>query len=545
MIFAAILLAAAPSFAQKPPDNKAAEEYQNRQRALSLILYDSRIKSLDDAPMRCFARIHLLESLLEQKVPEFKEHAISSAEACLEEFRSRPGEFETQTKTWLKTRLLRAIRKLAPEDAKRVEKLESFDDEDLENADESDVLYGGDVEGPISRLLERLRSGEIPISTSIIISKLRERDPSRALEIMSQLLSVYESRAGNFEFENTLVFVSHEFLLESTPLDMKRRFLNLVINLSSYTLQHPENQFLRNLARNLLQTTLQHFRSVLPEHLDTAQALKATFDARQSDSERALQEINDRIERSDDKLAQTIEEAKSAELEVVANQLWRRAAHIAVREKKFVIAADSIVNVKSQSFDTRPYFIKQTIVPAAVKENDLKAANYAISRLEQNADKAEAMLLIGKHLAETEEPLSALKYLDDALRLLENVEPSAFKLNLLSNGVLVASRVDKENMERIAGPVVKNTNGLPSAPAEDIRGSTGHREYVQKVLYGSGHNIANAFSWLAEVDVDLASMYAQGIHRKDLRLIAEISVEKFRKYPLPVDQEKKQDGQDD
>ncbi|QQS39889.1 MAG: hypothetical protein IPM63_10950 [Acidobacteriota bacterium] len=537
LVFLSLLLVtlSAGTSAQKERDSKAAEEYQNRQRALSLILLDSKIKSLDDAPMRCLARIHLVESVLEQRVPDLKEHAISSGEACLEDIRRWPEEFDSTTKTWLKARLLRAVRKYTPDDARRLEKLADFHNEELAVADESDVLYGGDVEGPFNRLLARLRSGEIPVSTSIIISKLRERDPGRALEIMSQLLLVYESRGSNFEFENTLSFVPHEYLSDATPVEMKKRFLRLVVKLSSLSLQNPENQFVRNLSRNLLQVALPHFQSVAPELADTALALKATLDARQTDWERALQEINDRIGRSDDKLAQTIEEAKNAESEGFANQLWQRAAYIAVREKKFVIAVDSIMNVKqvSKSYDPRPYFIKQSIVPNAIKVDDLRGANYAISRLEQDVDKAEAVLLIGHHIAGREDPSSARKYLDDALELLEKVDPSAYKLNLLSQGVLLASRVDKENMERIAGLIVKNTNGLPSAPADVIRGSEGHREYIQKVLYGSGHNIAVAFARLAEADVELAGMYARGIDRKDLRLIAEISVEKFRKYPLP------------
>ena len=63
-------------------------------------------------------------------------------------------------------------------------------------------------------------------------------------------------------------------------------------------------------------------------------------------------------------------------------------------------------------------------------------------------------------------------------------------------------------------------------------------------LYGAGNSAAVIFDAVCEKDPEAGYPYVQSIQRRDIRLMAEISYEKSKRYPLPVDEEQKQDEQD-
>lgn len=546
-LYAALLLLSSAAFTQekpKPrgksdPKQKTAEQYQNRQRALSLILLDSKIKTLDDAPMRCFARHEVVRFLVDSGPNDLHPYAIDFAKACIEETSKNADEFIYASGTWQRTRMINLIRKIDREQADEIEEQMPLEGRLNSMARSAELRESDDPTRVTAKVLNDIRSGTISPGLRMFVRTLSERDQELANAVLEAVLRHYEQRIATIEPDSELVSFTFEFLIGDVPQTLKNRFLMFALSLGRRAIADRSNETFTRRVTQILSISLHKFKEHLPAYFDEANSILQTLQAAQSEIDKKMKEAFERIEAAEDKLAAMISEARSATDETLKRRLWMFVATTALNENKFKLAVDAAFEVTEPSTVRawHPVLLKHQIVGRAVKAGDLEAIDYVVDHLDKPGEKAEVLLSAAGHLSKKDSEKEALIFFKRGLDLFQRAEASTALLRQYAKAVELSQELDHGNVFEISRKMTETVNRLPSPDAKDIKDSEGRSVYVGDVLAPATYPLVEVFDKLAEEDPDLAYTISQGIQRRDLRLIAEISVEKFKKYPLPKEEE--------
>jgi hypothetical protein len=528
------------AFGQESLEEKR-EKFQNRQRALNLVFYKNDIKALEDAPMRCFVRLQIVEFIYKNKIQEYSETAEELAGACLEEVYGKPEEFNSSL-GYLQGQVIHLLRTNAPEILKKLEaKYEKSKDSSF--ADYLDMQTSEGRERLVERLLAKIGRGEIDLETTFLIRQMQVKDPESTVGLLDAVLRHFENAPLPTSRDTSLIILSSLYFEESVPVGLKQRFLRFVLRMGQAALSAENGSALFMHSLEIMQYALPYFKELMPGSFQEASIIYATLVNRSSADTRASLERSKRIEESENKLEQTIREAEAAENKDARGSLWHQAAQLAVREKKFRLAVDCILKFETSNEEFGPViinrFLWQDILPETFKEKDFRAADYVIENIAAPVEKAAGLLQITSEYLELKNNTKASEKLNEALRVLDKAEDNIHKVRNMLQAVRLALKIENADAFEITTAAINVINKIPAISAEDADDPEKRREFLSRILMPNAYNLAETFAALAGKNTDLAQTLAQGIHRKDLRLAANITIETKKKYELPAEPEKK------
>ncbi|QQS39888.1 MAG: hypothetical protein IPM63_10945 [Acidobacteriota bacterium] len=528
-----------PLLAQGDKDSKATEEYQNRQRALSLILLDSKIKSLDDAPMRCMARIEVIRFLVESGPDDLHPYAFDFAKSCLDETVRNAESFPRSAFGYNRTQAVALIRKIDKQKADALETEYPVEGYAKSFARSNELEESEDPTRVTAKVIEEIRSGTMPTGVHIFVGKLRQRDPILADAVLDAALRYYESRLSTLSPDRHLYFLSLQFMIAEPGAGLRTRMLTLALNLGRRALADRSNDSFTKWASQILQACVRKIEEEMPAALDEANSIIQTLRASQSATEAKLKEIFDRIESSEDKVKAMIAEAEGVEDEVVKRRLITTASSIALFEGRFRLAIDAAFTLDDEVSvrSWRPFFLRYQVVNRALKSRNLEVIDYLIDRLDEPFDRADVCLKVAAKLAEDQPTDKAAEYLRRGLQQLRRSEGNAELVAQYAKATELSAELKDEDIFGVAREAVAAMNRLPGPDLKEDDQLKARMDYVSGVLLTAGTAVTQMLDPLAEKDPDQAYTISQGIQRRDLRLMAEISVEKFKKYPLPRKEE--------
>lgn len=530
---------------QQGSGSKAAEEYQNRQRALSLILLDSKIKSLDDAVMRCTARREVIRFLAESGPKDLHPYAKDQARACLEETVSNRDEFLESAIGNYRTQVISLIRRIDRDEGDRLETKYQLEGSAKSFAREMELDIEEDPTRVTAKVIDEIRSGNIQSDLGRFVSLLRTKDRNLAEEVLDEVLARFESQSTQPPSYPSLFMISNPILNEMVSAQIRVRFLVVVLNLGRRALADRTNEGFTKMVIQLLAMSETSIEKYAPSNLDEARSILRTLMSALGDFENTMKETWDRINQSDDKLATAISEAESASDERLQSLLWRTVSNLAVNEGKLRIAIDAAYKVGAPIGDGwRQFMMTEAIPRRALQDDDLETIDFILGRLESAADKAQVGLFAASELAKKDGRAEAELYFNKGFEMLERSEYEYRTLNQYRMAIELSLKPGFGDVFAIARDAADAVNKIPSSKAEDTKGSEGYNAYVQGTLAQTGNTLSLIFDQLAKKDPDQAYTISQGIQRRDLRLMAEISVEKFKKYPLPVEGNEARDGKE-
>jgi hypothetical protein len=517
------------------------EVFQNKQRALSLSFYKNQIKNLEDAPIRCFARSRIAQFILSKKVKEFFETAETLAIDCFEDIKKNPEQFSRANKSSVTGRLISELRVNMPEVAEEIElKYSESIDQFFSNFREIDLLEN--TSNFIQRLENEIKRGKIP--SFFVLYKLRKKNPVDSIRLLDLILRHYELIKEIKRSDNTFVFLYGEYFKKDIPIGMKKRHLLLIIEMSEKVLMDKKNPYALFTLKAILNKALPHIKEILPSMYQRALAIKLTMEGSETRFQKEEREIYKRIERSENKLEQTIIEAKSAKRKNLKSGLWKSAAKIAIKEKKFRLAVECIkkyeITHPNPNFNQNylVQFLTTDILPTVLKEKRFEDADFVVENTPHLNGKAVGLNQIANSYLKQKDQILALEKINEAIRILKKAENDIHKVRNLFSASRLATRIENANPFEIADEAIETINRLPLPDLKDQTKNKTRQKYVATVLLPNAFNIFVTFRNLAFKDHGFAYPMAKKIQRRDLQLIAEIAVEMEKKYPYTPQNEK-------
>jgi hypothetical protein len=528
---------------------KKQEAYQNQQRAANLAVIRSNIKLVDDAPVRCFLRLQIIYFIFENKVTKYYDTANSLALECLDETVDNKEQFSALQSNRQKGEILLLLRKYLPETTKKIEKKYFVDDKDTDLAEELAAQTGQDPTRLANRQIAKIAREGVTSSVDSLVYSLRQKNNNAAaVRILTAALDYYESHLEATYEGNALIFLESEYGDSQTPVELRRRFYNLMIRIGEAAIADPDNDDPTRLYIEIMKYTLPDVKQISLDLYPKAFAIYTALSSKKSDEEKEEDEVWERINASKDKLAQTISEAESATNKSLKSGLWMHAAQYALEVKKFRLAAESELKIDFSTFDNKtnnveadikdvirkiPFlFLTQDALDPCLKENDIESAQYIVSLVEDPEIKSQGLFKIAAKLIELKKRETAFDTLYEGWKVLEKLDPGNPSLWTRHLAIPIALKIDKMRAFDMASEIVKAVNRFPTPSPEDKPGTEARRKYADN-LTGFSSNLETIFGQLAKEDVSLADAISQGLQLKELRLAAQIAIETHRVYPLP------------
>lgn len=482
--------------------DKKRQAFQNQQRALSLSFYKNNIQNLENAPMRCYVRKQIIEFVFKEKVKEHFEMAEDFATDCFEDIKNNPNEFLRVGTYIFSGELMSLLRINSPDAAKQIEQKYELSKEVSEYTDFLDANLLDDPDTVINRILLRVKTGQMSRNIIYLLPRISERNPVKVIPLLDEILKYYEKLPITKEFDSDLTLIGNEYLKKSIPVRIKRRYLSLVIRLGQRAIVETSDSQLFNTATDLLKSALPIVKGEFPNSYSQAAAILATLESKYSQIHKEELEINKRIKESKNKLEQTIFEAKSTENEAIKSALWWRASKLALKEKKFRLSVDCVLNNKSSNDEFTKSFITlsliKVILPVALKENDFESADYIIENTDQLIAKAFGSLSVSSEYLKLKEESLPLEKLNDAIRILDKADDDIHKVRAIFEASILATKIKNADAFEIANFAIRTINKLPGLDAEHLIGSNDSNKYVAYVLIPNAYNIESAFESLSQ-----------------------------------------------
>jgi len=513
-----------------------AEVYQNQQRALRLSLLKNEIKALDDAPMRCYARLEIAEFIFDNDVRGEFDSANSMAINCLEDTVDNSDQFSEANAARWQNYAISLLRQKSPEVAIKAEK-KYLADADSALSDLQELNKSGNTVDIANRTILKIQSGKVSDYVLTIYQYIREKDSKSAFRILEALLGYFETTENIESFAILLDFIGNGYLEASAPVGLTRRYLLFVVSLGRRQIGDAETGQTARFVFSQLKKAIARITEVLPALDPEAQSIFLILKARFDKNNREMDDIYNRIEDAKDKLQQTIAEAEATNNIVVKDELWRKASKLALEQKKFRLAVDCILKVApnvNSFISGRDYFLLTEIIPASLKEDDFDGAEYATKRIGDEPRRSSGMLKTAHKYIDLNNKAQAFESLEDALKLLQKGQVDTNKMRVMFSAVQIALKLDKSKAFEVASLAIRMANRLPTPNVDDKIGTASRVKYVDEVTLPNAYNFLPAFEILARSDAGFATATAQEIESKNWRLVAEIAIEKEQKYPLPT-----------
>jgi hypothetical protein len=395
----------------------------------------ARVRALPHPATRAFLYPQVA-ALLWEKVgadADLRWVALDATTAGLEDIHKNQQQIPRASIAFFYTDLIRTVRRYDAEEAKRLE--QSFPLDAVSNANEQEragaSFYSalakyekGTAQSPqsLDEALGVIGSGKVP--GPVLLGEVFRLDQAKSPAlpgVLSATVSLMERQAGSLSFM-TMFFVAHVYLKDSTPPDLRKRFLAAAL---ASVMARPDE--LRNdpqefsWATQLLQYSLPFMQTLTPSLHPQAAALLASLAPNLLQTDTAW----DRVKASADPFEQTLIEADRASDARLKRQLLESAARLAQQRGDLRRAVDLMVAEEEErgghpeGYSYHEEFLDK-IVQESLGAKDVETANYAVSKMSLPLYRVEALRKIAKRHTESGDIQLAATTLEEALKALRD-----------------------------------------------------------------------------------------------------------------------------
>jgi hypothetical protein len=456
--------------------------------------------------------------------------ALDATAAGLEDIHKNQSQIPRASIVFFHSDLIQAVRRYDAEEAKRLERSFPIDAAPVATEQEkagasfhsamTRYEKGGQqsAEG-LNEALGLIGSGSVPV-VALFAEVLRlDQAKSPALpEVLSAVLSLEERRAGSLPFM-TMSHLSPAYLKDSTPLDLRRRYLAVVlasVSARADELRGDPQAFI--VATQLLKRNLPFMQTLTPSLYPRATALLASL------APNLLQTntVWDRIKASADPFGQTLLEADRASDPRLKRELLESAARLARQRGDLRRAVDLMTAEEEdrggmpEDYSYRDEFLDK-VVQDALKTKDVETANYAASKMNLPLYRVEALRKIARRHVESGDIPLATSTLNEATKVLRDAPDGNWKISAYLRLSADFLRVDKPRAFEMTRAAAKAVDAI-KLPDRDERG-----EFVQ-TLYPLLSETVVAFRLLARDDRAAALSAAGSFGAKEFEVAAVLGV---------------------
>jgi hypothetical protein len=222
-----------------------------------------------------------------------------------------------------------------------------------------------------------------------------------------------------------------------------------------------------------------------------------------------------RIKASPDQLEALQLEAEQASSEASRRGFLARAARLALTQGKFRQAVDLEIKAygeRSANADSVDRFFAD-VTTAALKQQQLDAAEYALSKTTKALIKAQSLLQLSEYYASIKDKEKSKSALALGLKLLDQIENISDKLSVAIAFAQGAVPVDSSIAYEAMRLTVDTINKLP--PRDNQKENTSYRSVL-----AHGRALVDAYRLFASPDTTAALALAQDIKLPELRVSA-------------------------
>ena len=517
-------------FAQKQ-DEKAIITAQQKILKKQILVdeLDNQAKNVPFAAVRVYVRTKLAAWLWKNGKDETGRAESLAVKAVDEIYKKKDEDSDFDSS---KSELFALLEQNAKETAKKLRaKYDVGSYEDLSNAAPLLDKKGGDkiLAGKIKKYLA---DGKDLSAIAFLMGQLQDKKSPEFLSILVDLVNLEESGRTNIT-TNSLSWAVDFFRDASVPVELRVRFYQIALTKARNALQLSDSSDLLS-ADHLLNAMLSDIAANAPNLSAEASAIKSALSARTSQKTRELQERDQRIEESADKLSAYISEAEKSTDSSDKYSLLTQAMLLATKENKFQLAVDlmekTIENTTEKDIpnpDFRKNYYDQRlvqIVQAALYKDDVDSARYATKKIVKELSKVEALRRLALYFFEKKDTASALAAYDEALKLAEKADNSEkSKFYVLFRLIPAAQKIDKSRIAEVTSITAGAINRIPTLNPEDKPETENFKNYVSMIM-AINYNLYPVITALAKENKNEAMYFANQINRKEVKIIADLAL---------------------
>lgn len=358
-----------------------------------------------------------------------------------------------------------------------------------------------------------------------LLERLRERRSPQLFTLLRAIIDAEETGNTKSTASNLFLMTGY-FVAEGVSEEIQKRYLRLVINRSRSAAQVPDGDAEGFL--HLLSGLIPKITTIFPEIISEVNVVQTVLKTRASEESKEDQERNERLRNSPDKLAALVEEAEKTNNAGSRNDLYVRAAQLALQQKKFTYAVDLVE--KTLALDKSVPFseISRTrwrdqfygdVATSAVQSNDPDAASYANKRVTDTLAKAEILRKLALYYIGRNNSDSARSALNEAITRVSKVDPTPQSISSLTALIPVAQSVDPSSVSDINKVIAGDINGIKSLDSAESRETEKYKNYVASIMH-INWNLLPALTRLVKTNRYAVTDMEGGINKKEIRIIA-------------------------
>lgn len=523
-----ILLGCAVAVAQQP----AAQTQHARPRS-SLVGLSDQLKAADEPAFRVFLRLQIAAFLWKSKDRDDAADAETVASEALSDLKEHEGDIPTLYVNLYRRDLLALLEVHAPALAGRLAKKE--EPQQGKRNRSIDTAYsmltaGGNAAQAVESARAIVRSGEeTGVMILFFLHRLKQERPGDLAPLLADVLAA-EGQKPEVVATTNLHQVAGFYIHEDLPEELKVRFLEVAVKVTRGGASWQEQKLIwdgYNLLR-LVAPQLQRRRHPL---FAQASAQLAALTTRVPPREIEREEVEERIRRSTDPLAELISEANAAKDPLFRERLFADAARLALDGGDMKQAVELIGRARREGEDYpyRDQFLRE-VVAKAIEKSDEAVALLATSKIGAPLRRASATVELALHMHDDGDVNGAGQTLDDALKLIRGADDNAAKVSALLQIIPAYAKVDNARVAELAATAVKNINNVPAPASSEKPGTEAHERYVAELLQ-IAYNVITTFRSLAQRDEAMTSGLADSIRPREIKAAAQFGVVTRRRAP--------------
>lgn len=486
------------------------------------------LKQVPFAAVRVFVRTKIATWLLKEGTDETGRAELVAIKA-VEDLYDNQREIPVVDFNTLKSDVFGLLETRSKETAKRLrEKYRTQSNDEL--ADGESLLNQANGDKKVAaKLLRSLndRSG-LGHEFAVLLERMQSVRSPEVPSILARILSLEEIQSSGLP-TTFLYSIVHVFNDASVSPEIQHRFYSSVLRRARIGATTFNVDI--DVTYDLLNAVVPNLRSTSSELLAESMVLQQALRSRLSQAAQSEIERETRIRESADELSALVSEAEAASDSGVKYLLYVRAAKLALKRQRFIVAVDLAAKSVSDGPDQIPKAFREQwsdqflreVVLNALKKEELESAQYAIKRMNGLLSMSDSKIAIARYFNRLNNKASAIDSLENALSLVQKVETSDAKIfalfRLLSSVILI----DASRMAEVAALTAKLIEAVPALEVEDKPTTSRYQEYVRTAMV-INYNLFPAIIELSQKNDSDAADFASRISRKEIRVVADLAI---------------------
>jgi hypothetical protein len=490
---------------------------------------ERQIKDIQFATVRVFVR-YKIASWLWKDGKDFSDRAEQIAVRAFNDLHENKSEIPDTYFNALEPELLTLLDRYAKGEANKLREKYKISSENELNLLDS-LLSQPNGEKLAADLAIKSLSGEsAPLDLMSVFVRLQQRRSPELLRLIAAVISGEETGQTRFP-ALTLLLISEYFIADSVPLQLQKRFLQVVVDRSRNAAQSAEGD--AEGFFNLLSLLIPEILTKFPELMADAGIAHAILKTKVSRESRENQERNERIANSADELSALIDEAEKTSDKGVKYDLYIHAAYLAIKLKKFTYSITIVEKAyeidlppRKGAEDFRKRWWNQfmgEVVEKALQACEPDAADYAIKKITDSLAKAEGFKKKATYFADKNDTIFARTALDEAVRFVAKSEPDLRRLSFLIRLIPVTQKIAPNLVFELNELLAKSIDTIPVLNVEDQPQTENYKNHVTLAMT-IDWNLLPVLTDLIKVNKIAATDLANRINKKEIKIVADYVV---------------------